>query len=142
MRAERERAGIAQARLADLAGIAQSNLSAIESGRRGASPQMVARLRRAMRRPSQALAEHIDEVRQVIAGCGAENPRVFGSVATGQDQPGSDLDLLVSVPEAYAWRFGSLGPALADLLGVGVDVVSEGGLRDKHRQILLQAVPL
>jgi hypothetical protein len=64
-----------------------------------------------MRRPSPVLAEHIDEVRQVIADCGAENPRVFGSVATGQDQPGSDLDLLVSVPEANAWRTWNCAPS-------------------------------
>jgi len=142
LRAERERAGLTQAGLAALAGIAQSNLSALESGKRRASPQMIERLRRAMRRPSQALDEHREEVRALIERHGAQNPRVFGSVARGKDTPASDLDLLVSVPPANAWRFVSLRPALCDLLGVDVDVVSDNGLTPRHRRILDEAVPL
>ncbi len=44
LRAEREAAGLPQARLAELAGIAPSNLSAYESGKRAASPAMIARV--------------------------------------------------------------------------------------------------
>ena len=142
IRAERERAGLTQAQLADLAGIAQSNLSAIEAGKRPASPQMLERLSRAMRRPSQALSQHRDEVRAAIAECGALNPRVFGSAARGTDTPGSDLDILVTVPPGNAWAFVSLRPRLTDIMGVRVDVVSDNGLTDKHRTILDEAVPL
>ncbi|WP_253877932.1 helix-turn-helix domain-containing protein [Promicromonospora umidemergens] len=142
LRAEREAAGLTQKQLAELVGIAQSNLSAYESGRRSASPMMVERIRHAMRRPSDALDEHRAEVRSVIARYGAELPRVFGSVARGEDTPTSDLDILVVVPRGSAWTFGRIAPELEALLGVEVDVVSEGGLQGRYRDILDEAVPL
>lgn len=142
LRAEREAAGLSQRQLAELAGIAQSNLSAYESGRRRASTAMLERIRHAMRRPSAALDEHRGEVRSVIAKYGATHPRVFGSVARGEDTPTSDLDLLVVVPRGAAWTFGRIAPELEALLGVHVDVVSEGGLQERHRVILAEAVPL
>ena len=136
------KAGLTQVRLAELAGIAASNLSALESGKRKPSVQMVARLRRVMRRPGDVLSEQRAAVRAVIEECGGENPRVFGSVARGTDLPGSDLDLLVSVRPENAWRFASLRPRLVELLGLEVDLVSEGGLTSKHQGILDEAVPL
>ena len=142
LRAEREQAGLTQARLAEMAGIAQSNLSAMESGGRRASPQMVARLRRHMRRPSQDLDAHRQEVLDAVAQCGAQKPRVFGSVAKGTDMPGSDLDLIVFVPVENAWQFASLQPMLVEILGIDVDVVSENGLTGKNQRILDEAVPL
>jgi len=95
-----------------------------------------------MRRPSEALELHRDEVRQAISECGAHNPRVFGSVARGTDVPGSDLDLLVTVPPEAAWKFVSLKPKLVALLGVDVDVLSDNGLTGKHRAIVREARPL
>ncbi|GAA4729650.1 hypothetical protein GCM10023216_21480 [Isoptericola chiayiensis] len=142
LRAERERAGLTQARLAELAGIAPSNLSAYESGRRPASAAMIARIRRAMVRPSERLRDKRDEVVQLIARNGGTNPRVFGSVARGTDTPASDLDLLVTVSPDAAWTFVSTARELSELLGVHVDVLSDGGLREKHRGVLDEAVPL
>jgi predicted nucleotidyltransferase/DNA-binding XRE family transcriptional regulator len=142
IRAERDAAGLTQARLAELAGIAPSNLSAYESGSRAASPAMVARIRRAMVRPSDRLRAHRDEVARIIRRNGGRNPRVYGSVARGEDTPSSDLDLLVTVPPEAAWTFVSTGRELSELLGIHVDVISEGGLKDKHRQIRDEAVPL
>ena len=95
-----------------------------------------------MRRPSQVLAEHHDEVLRVIAECGAVSPRVFGSVARGDDDAGSDVDILVTVPPEHAWRFVELRQRLTEILGTGVDVVSENGLTAKHRRILAEAVPM
>jgi len=140
--ATRERTGLTQAHLADLAGIAASNLSAYESGKRVASPATVARIRRAMARPSDRLREHRSEVLDVIRRNGGKNPRVFGSVARGEDTPSSDLDILVTVQPDAAWTFVSTSRELSDLLGVKVDVVTEGGLGEKHRRILAEAVPL
>ncbi|MBE1875960.1 XRE family transcriptional regulator [Myceligenerans pegani] len=142
LRAEREAAGLTQKQLAELTGIAQSNLSAYESGRRHASPAMLERIRHALRRPADALDEHRQEIRAIIARHGARNPRVFGSVARGQDTSSSDLDILVSVPPGAAWTFGRIARDVEELLGVHVDVVSEGGLDDRHREILDEAVPL
>jgi len=142
IREERVQAGLTQARLAELANVGQANLSAIESGRRSASAQMLSRLRLAMRRPSQALAEHRSDVLRTIEACGASNPRIFGSVARSTDEVGSDLDILVHVPPENAWRFVALRPALEELLGIKVDVISENGLSEKHDRVIGEAVPL
>lgn len=142
LRGERERAGLTQARLAELVGIAPSNLSAYESGARPASPAMVERIRRAMIRPSVRLRDHRDEVAAIVRRNGGRNPRLFGSIARGTDTPASDVDILVEVAPEDAWTFVSTARELEELLGVHVDVVSEGGLTGKHREILDEAVPL
>ncbi len=50
-------------------------------------------------RPSEALALHRDEVLAIIARYPVTNPRIFGSVARGEDVEGSDVDILVE-PDA------------------------------------------
>ncbi len=73
---------------------------------------------------------------------GAENPRVFGSVTRGTDTPESDVDILVTVAPERVWELVNLAEDLSDLLGVHVDVVSEGGLKAKHAQLLRDARPI
>jgi predicted nucleotidyltransferase len=46
-------------------------------------------------RPSEALAAHRDELRQLISRYNVTHPRVYGSVLTGKDDEESDIDLLV-----------------------------------------------
>ncbi len=46
-------------------------------------------------RPSIALDLKRSAIREATSRFRAENPRVFGSVLSGTDQEGSDLDLLV-----------------------------------------------
>lgn len=46
-------------------------------------------------RPSEALAKHRDEVLAILARYPVANPRIFGSVARGEDREGSDIDILV-----------------------------------------------
>lgn len=55
---------------------------------------------------------------------------VFGSVARGDDRPGSDVDLLyVPTPDNdLGWEFFRLADELAALLGREVDLVPKGGL--------------
>jgi uncharacterized protein len=66
--------------------------------------------------------------------------RVFGSVASGEDVPGSDLDLLVRfAPGASLFDQVGLAQDLEDVLGVRVDVVSQAGSREGHDQIRAQA---
>ena len=82
-------------------------------------------------RPSEALAKHRDEVLAIIARYPVSNPRVFGSVARGEDEEGSDVDILVE-PECGVTTFVhliELEDELAALLGGNVDVVTPGGLR-------------
>ena|ERR1035437_182103 len=76
---------------------------------------------------------------------GAENIRVFGSVARGQDRADSDLELLVD----FDVRSGGLFPLarLADeltlLQGERVEVVPAGALAQRvAKNALAEAVPL
>jgi uncharacterized protein len=73
----------------------------------------------------------------------ASRVRVFGSVARDEAGPDSDVDFLVDFDdEASLLDQVGLIQDLHDLLGVGVDVVSSGGLRSRHDPIRDEAVDL
>lgn len=66
---------------------------------------------------------------QLLNGHGAINVRVFGSYARGNPGADSDLDLLVRMePGRSLLDLVGFQQDVADLLGIRVDVVSEGGL--------------
>jgi predicted nucleotidyltransferase len=90
------------------------------------------------------LVKHVDEVLSIAASHGATNVRVFGSVARGEDDLSSDVDLLVALePGRTLFDVGGLAFDLAELLGCPVDVVTEGGLQGRFREYVLRdAVPL
>ena len=95
-------------------------------------------------RPSEALNRHREAVRRIVAAHGCHNPRVFGSVATGEDTVYSDLDLLVDPkPGMGLFKFYGMAGEIEDLLGIKVDLVSTNGLPKKFRQeVLDEATPL
>ena len=95
-------------------------------------------------KPSQALYTHRDAVLRIAREVGAENVRIFGSVLYGEDQEGSDLDLLVDVPRGTTLLdMARLQAALEDELGVSVDVLTAGDLPPSFRhQVLEEAMPL
>ncbi len=85
-----------------------------------------------------------DEIIAVAKRYGASNLRIFGSVARGDVNETSDVDFLVHF-EAGRSLFdqGGLLMDLRQLLGVDVDVVSEGALTGRFGQIVRrEAVPL
>lgn len=90
------------------------------------------------------LAANRDLARAIIERHGAERPRVFGSVARGEDQEGSDLDIIVRAPAGFTLLDqAAILVELRDLLGVDVDVVTEGALDEEAaRHVDAQAVPL
>ncbi len=69
-------------------------------------------------------------------------PRLFGSIARGDDEPGSDVDLLVEfTDDASLLDEIGLRLALVDLLQVEVDVVAEDSLKGPMRdRVLHEAV--
>jgi len=75
---------------------------------------------------------------------GIENVRVFGSMARGDANEDSDVDLLVSIPRGRGgWALGGLLMDVQDLVQRRVDVVSDRGLHPALRdRILSEAVPL
>jgi hypothetical protein len=73
----------------------------------------------------------------------AKRVRIFGSVLRGDAGPASDVDFLVDFePDASALDQVGLVRDLEGLLGVGVDVVSAGGLQPRHEGIVRQALEL
>ncbi len=85
-----------------------------------------------------------DEILSVAKRYGAHNVRIFGSVARGDAAETSDLDVLVSFePGRSLFDHGGLLMDLGELLGVRVDVISEGGMRKRFRNhIIKEAIPL
>lgn len=141
LRELRERAGLSQAQLALRSGIAQPNIAAYESGRRSPSAAMVGRLRSAMRPlPHEALERHRDQLKELAAEYGLSNVRIFGSAERGTDTTQSDLDILVTrSPNVGLLGIAEFAIAAEKLLGVPVDVVTDGGLPEGH-PILRSAV--
>jgi predicted nucleotidyltransferase len=95
-------------------------------------------------KPSLALAANRDAIRRVVAAHRACNPRVFGSVAHGDDTDESDLDLLVDpTSETSLFDIGAIRHELLQLLGVPVDVLTPRALPEKFRAaVLAEAVPV
>ncbi|MBL8473903.1 MAG: nucleotidyltransferase family protein [Rhodocyclaceae bacterium] len=95
-------------------------------------------------KPSIALAAHREAIRRVVQSHRVSNARVFGSVITGEDNEGSDLDILVDpTPETTLFDIGAIRHELLQLLGVPVDVLTPNALPESFRAtVLAQAVPV
>ena len=95
-------------------------------------------------KPSQALEQHREAIRRIVASHHAANARVFGSVLSGEDGDDSDLDLLVDPsPEMSLLDVGAIRRELRVLLGVKVDVLTPGALPDSFRaDVLSEARPV
>lgn len=90
------------------------------------------------RRPSEALAKHRDEVLAIIAKHPVSNPRVFGSVARGEDREGSDLDTLVHPSRGLTYfDLGRLSGELEALLQCKVDLGEDDAIRTRALQSIL-----
>ncbi len=92
----------------------------------------------------QLLQEKKDDIQRIASKHGAINVRVFGSVARGEAQPESDIDLLIDVgPNTSSWFPAGLILDLEHLLGCKVEIVTEKALNpDIREHVLHEAVPL
>ena len=95
-------------------------------------------------KPSAALQAHRTAIRAVVERHRARNARVFGSVLHGDDQEGSDLDILIDpTPDTTLMDVAKIQVELEKLLGVSVDVLTPKALPDKFRGLVLaEAVPV
>ena len=89
-------------------------------------------------RPSQVLASQRHRVLALTAQCDASDVRVFGSVASGIDHEGSDVDLLVDLPAGTSLlQFARLQIEIEDVLGVKADLCTVQERHPKPRQRIL-----
>lgn len=139
----RREAGLTQDELAGRSGVAQPNIAAYETGRRNPSARMLARLRQAAAPlPRDAVAAEREALLALAQRFHFENVRVFGSVRHATDNTRSDVDLLVQVPPGTGlMTIAEFALEAEELLGVKVDVVTDGALRADH-PILQDAVAL
>jgi len=95
-------------------------------------------------KPSAALQANRTAIRAVVERYRACNARVFGSVVHGDDQEGSDLDILIDpTPDTTLMDVARIQVELEKLLGVSVDVLTPNALPDKFRGLVLaEAVPV
>jgi predicted nucleotidyltransferase len=89
-----------------------------------------------------------EAILRVAAGHHATHVRVFGSVARGEADAASDVDLLVDLPAddlggfAYFGALEDLRRSFEHLLGCKVDIVDSAALRRMRDRVLAEAVDL
>ena len=93
---------------------------------------------------SELLQAKRQEILAIAAKHGAYNVRIVGSVARGEADEKSDVDILVDAgPETSSWFPAGLIIDLEELMGCEVDVVTEGALHWYIKdEVLKEAVPL
>jgi len=130
---DRQRAQASERLLKAVGEASEQGLTQMQIARSiGRSQPEVSRLIRAYResrfrpktRLGRLLKQHRDEILTIAQAHKASNLRVFGSVARGEDEPSSDIDLLVDLaPDADLFDVAGLNVELEHLLGHSVDVV-------------------
>ena len=93
---------------------------------------------------SDVVREKREQILAIAQKYGASNIRVFGSVARGEADDESDIDLLVDLERGRTlFDLAALVDELNALTGRHVDVVTERGLRERiQATVLREAVAL
>lgn len=144
LRTRRHAAGMTQRELAERSGVKQPLIAALERGTRtpteSAQEALLAELEV---RPSALIGTLRDSMIETITRNGGAEPRVFGSVARGEDEPGSDVDLLVTfAADADIVSLLALEDELSRLLTTPVDIVSARGTGAAVYEAIRESVPL
>ncbi|NLX04601.1 MAG: nucleotidyltransferase [Phycisphaerae bacterium] len=86
----------------------------------------------------QQIRDHREELLRIARSHGATRVRVFGSAARAGGSEPRDLDLLVQMsPDSSLLVIVAIKQDAEELLGCGVDVVTEGGLSPYLRDDVL-----
>jgi predicted nucleotidyltransferase len=85
-----------------------------------------------------------DEILRIAARHGASNVKVFGSVARGEANDKSDVDLLVELERGRSLMdHAALMIDLEEFLGRRVEIATPRGLKPRIREhVLAEAIPL
>ena len=89
------------------------------------------------------LGSNSETIRAIAARHKAFNVAVFGSVARGEDNPDSDIDILVDfLPGASLVDEFHLENELREFLKTRVDLVSRGGLKPRDAHIRRESMTI
>ncbi len=90
------------------------------------------------------LREKREDILRLAKEYGAYNVRIFGSIARGEADEKSDIDLLVDMEEGRTlFDLGGLLMDLQEMLHCKVDVATEKILRDRIKErVLKDAIPI
>jgi predicted nucleotidyltransferase len=87
----------------------------------------------------ESLQSRRNDILRIASEHGAKDVRVFGSVARGEANDSSDLDLLVRLEPGYSLLdLIAIKQDLEDMLHCEVDVVTEAALSPYIREQVLQ----
>jgi hypothetical protein len=94
--------------------------------------------------PGELVRAKREDILRIAEKHGASNVRLFGSIARGEDDEKSDIDLLVDLePGKTLLDHAGLMIALEELLKREVDVFTVGTLKARIRErVLREAIPL
>jgi uncharacterized protein len=157
----RKSSQLTQQEVADRSGSSQPAIARYESGTQTPSVDTLQRLLKAngfelildMKKSKKIqqrselykrVQENRGQIRELLHAAGARNIRIFGSVARGEDNDTSDLDLLVERKgEANVLGIYKCHHAIKKLIGVHVDIGIEHLLKSEVRKSALRdAIPL
>lgn len=96
-------------------------------------------------KPPELLERNRKAIRDIVAAHRGLNPRVFGSVAHGNDTDESDLDILVDRAHGMTiFDIGAIRFEILQLLGnIKLDVVTPNAIPNKWRnKVLSEAKPI
>lgn len=151
IREARKRAGLSQAALARSARTSQPAIARYEAGAAAPSLATLERILRAcnssivVETPARAAGPRRRGTLTLVRGSrdrllaaasrhGIRDVKVFGSVARGEDDPASDVDLLVDLdPDRTVLDLIGFKQAAEDILGVPVDAVAPRFLKRRVR---------
>ncbi len=157
----RQIAGLTQAQLARRSGTSQAAIARYESGDSNPSTATLQRITRAAgfevqlnlvpvkasdlsSKRAAKLRKERGKINSLLADAGASNPRIFGSVARGEDNQLSDIDLLVDFDvDRGLLPIMKLNNELSRLLSERVEVSPARALKKSILENALgEAVPL
>ncbi len=87
----------------------------------------------------EAVLSRLAAHREELARIGVRSLALFGSVARGEDRPGSDIDLLVEFNQPTSlFELFAIRRRLEEILGRRVDLVPRDGLKPRVRDAVLR----
>lgn len=79
----------------------------------------------------------LKEHRAELEAMGVTSLALFGSVARDEAGPESDVDVIIDVHQPFdLFDLAGVHLRLEEIFGCKVDVITEGGLRPRHRDVI------